>query len=150
MNSLCEEIQDRFPQIYKQKDKEGQNHIDTCSSCNEAYSDYCFLKTRAHKEEIVLSPEKRQKNIEAIQKKKFQQSFRMTLYKISTIAAVFVLFFLTFTILPQNKDTEDISDYEWMAVNSSYQLSSEDINEEDIIDYLIAAGDGELQEWLGL
>ena len=88
-----------------------------------------------------MSDSRREANIAAIRKRIFRERLKKTIMSISSAAAIFLVFFLTYFSPIQQSDSEYMSDYEWMIIEDSFEMSTEMLTDESIIDYLAASGD---------
>jgi|GEM_PF-3322898 len=144
MTSECRFIQNLNPSELQTLPESLAKHLQSCPDCRSYAELMLYLKSELLPLPEAPSPEKRSRNIQEIQRRVFRERILSPLRRLGTglaAAAVLLAVLLNFSLQnPSSSESAYISDTDWLLLESSLSFSLEDLEEEEIIDYLAAAG----------
>lgn len=133
----CEQVQELFPELraHPEKYPEAQKHLETCSSCKMLFHVFEGL---TDEDPVMIDPIKREINFVTIQKKMKRHDRIVFTRRVSAVAAVFMLAFVSIFSLNQSSvvTLADISDDVLYLQSESTILPEASMDKDAIIEYL--------------
>lgn len=133
----CEQVQELFPELreYPEKHPEARKHLESCSNCKTLFHIFDGLINDAP---VEIDPVKRDLNFATIQKKMKRHDRVVFTRRISAVAAVFMLAFVSIFSLNQSSGISiaDISAEVLYIQSESTQLPDVGMSKDEIIEYL--------------